>query len=161
MAGNLRARLALIRERAVNQSSANHSGKPAPSANGSGRRDEFPAGWASTGEGVRFKETIAAFGMTAPGAPMRLAAFSPRFGSSQTAWKDVIFFDLETTGLSGGSGTVAFLAALGRWRADGTFSVRQYFIDDYPAEPLFLACLESEFASAKAVVTYKIGRAHV
>jgi hypothetical protein len=85
---------------------------------------------------------------------MRLAAFSGRFSAEEARIGDIVFFDLETTGLSGGSGTVAFLAAIGSAREDGTFSVRQYFMDDYPFEPAFLECLASEFSRAVAVVTY-------
>jgi hypothetical protein len=58
------------------------------------------------------------------------------------------FFDLETTGLSGGAGTVAFLAAFGRAAptggTDNALVVTQYLLLDYPGEPLFLAkCLEN------------------
>ena len=62
-----------------------------------------------------------------------------------------LFFDLETTGLSGGAGTVAFLAAFGHFvRApeevpDGTtqadytaLEITQFLLLDYPGEPDFL-----------------------
>jgi hypothetical protein len=62
-------------------------------------------------------------------------------------------FDLETTGLSGGAGTVAFLAAFGRIR-DGAFRVRQFFMDDYPAEPAFLAAIGEEMESCALVLSY-------
>jgi hypothetical protein len=66
----------------------------------------------------------------------------------------LVFFDLETTGLSGGTGTVAFLAAIGGFDAGSRFVVRQFFMEDYPYEPEFLACVEDGFADAQAVVTY-------
>lgn len=50
------------------------------------------------------------------------------------------FFDLETTGLSGGTGTVAFLAAVARL-VDGEFALTQVFLEDYPGEPNFLSTL--------------------
>jgi uncharacterized protein YprB with RNaseH-like and TPR domain len=64
---------------------------------------------------------------------------------------DLLFFDLETTGLSGGAGTVAFLAALGRFvREPGSpaagprFRVGQYLLTDYPGEGDFLAAVLAE-----------------
>ncbi|MBL8968594.1 MAG: hypothetical protein JNG85_16435, partial [Spirochaetaceae bacterium] len=62
------------------------------------------------------------------------------------------FFDLETTGLSGGSGTVAFLAAVGRVK-DGSFSVVQFFLEDYPGEPVWLAALLEELGEETSLVT--------
>lgn len=47
--------------------------------------------------------------------------------------EDISFFDLETTGLSGGSGTIAFLAGIG-WLAGSDFITAQIFIDDFPGE---------------------------
>ncbi|HOX48404.1 MAG TPA: ribonuclease H-like domain-containing protein [Spirochaetales bacterium] len=67
------------------------------------------------------------------------------------------FFDLETTGLSGGSGTVAFLAAVGRIEA-GEFAVRQLFLADYPGERAWLEALLSLLSEGSVVTTYN-GRA--
>ncbi|MGE4056896.1 MAG: ribonuclease H-like domain-containing protein [Vicinamibacterales bacterium] len=39
-----------------------------------------------------------------------------------------VFFDLETTGLSGGAGTCAFLIGCGWFDADGSFVTRQYLL---------------------------------
>lgn len=50
------------------------------------------------------------------------------------------FFDLETTGLSGGTGTIAFLAAVGRL-VNGEFAITQVFLEDYPGEPNFLSAV--------------------
>ena len=56
-----------------------------------------------------------------------------------------LFFDLETTGLSGGAGTVAFLAAFGRFvpgegkqRGYCNLEVTQFLLLDYPGENDFL-----------------------
>jgi uncharacterized protein YprB with RNaseH-like and TPR domain len=81
---------------------------------------------------------------------------------------DLLFFDLETTGLSGGAGTTAFLAAFGRFvqekrpaaspsaasvtqrRHDSRsgkparLRVVQYLLLDYPGEGDFLAAVLSE-----------------
>ena len=64
------------------------------------------------------------------------------------------FFDLETTGLSSGAGTVAFLAAFGRFvpamagGMDGRYMLRvnQYLLLDYPGENDFLEAALKEFA---------------
>jgi hypothetical protein len=74
----------------------------------------------------------------------------------------LLFFDLETTGLSTGSGTIAFLAAFGRY-TPGTsaassppagLQVTQYLLLDYPGEPLFLDAVLEHFAGDPVVVTY-------
>jgi uncharacterized protein YprB with RNaseH-like and TPR domain len=78
---------------------------------------------------------------------------------------DLRFFDLETTGISGGAGTVAFLAAFGRFvpekgppdarsgsaaplaSAPGSVArlqVRQYLLLDYPGEGEFLEAVLAE-----------------
>ena len=63
------------------------------------------------------------------------------------------FFDLETTGLSGGSGTIAFLAAMGFFE-DSTFLVTQVFIDDFPGEASFLDFTLNLLAGRPLLVTY-------
>ncbi|MDR2757837.1 MAG: ribonuclease H-like domain-containing protein [Spirochaetaceae bacterium] len=74
---------------------------------------------------------------------------------------DMIFFDLETTGLSRGAGTVAFLAAFGRFVPSGPGPLRlrldQYLLLDYPGEGDFLEALLQEFAPSPEpplVITY-------
>lgn len=151
MAANLRARLARIREQT---GPGDRPVRAASSIEKKGPEPGFPPGWTPLEGGVRFKETVSTPSLNPPDIPLCLAAFSRRLPAACVDWTELAFFDLETTGLSGGSGTVAFLAGLGRWRKDGSFSVKQYFMDDYPAEPLFLSCLENELSTAKAVVTY-------
>ena len=63
------------------------------------------------------------------------------------------FFDLETTGLSGGSGTIAFLAAMGFFEG-GSFLVTQVFIDDFPGETFFLDFTLNLLAERPFLVTY-------
>ncbi|MDO4740181.1 MAG: ribonuclease H-like domain-containing protein [Eubacteriales bacterium] len=48
-----------------------------------------------------------------------------------------LFLDTETTGLSGGVGTVAFLVGLG-WIRDGVFHVRQILMKDYASEGMLI-----------------------
>jgi uncharacterized protein YprB with RNaseH-like and TPR domain len=67
------------------------------------------------------------------------------------------FFDIETTGLSGGAGTYVVLAGLGSFEPDG-FRVRQYFLADLAQERAMLAMLAGDLARFEGVVTYN-GRA--
>ncbi len=58
----------------------------------------------------------------------------------------LLFFDLETSGLSGGAGNLVFLAGFGRVR-DGRGEVVQLFLSDYPGEREFLSFLREELSS--------------
>jgi uncharacterized protein YprB with RNaseH-like and TPR domain len=72
-----------------------------------------------------------------------------RYGRIPLA-EDLLFFDLETTGLSGGAGTAAFLAAFGRFAGPGReLRVSQYLLLDYPGEADFLKALAGEFDPLK------------
>ncbi|MFP3091437.1 ribonuclease H-like domain-containing protein [Treponema sp. TIM-1] len=72
-----------------------------------------------------------------------------RYPSEEVGPEDMVFFDLETTGLSRGAGTVAFLAAFGRLVSSGPGPLRlrldQYLLLDYPGEGDFLAALLPQF----------------
>ena len=65
----------------------------------------------------------------------------------------VIFLDTETTGLSGGTGTVAFLVGVGRW-SDSGFSVEQYLMRDYHEERAMLLGLRESLAHAEVLITF-------
>jgi hypothetical protein len=64
-----------------------------------------------------------------------------------------VFIDLETTGLSGGAGTVAFLVGCGYFDL-GAFHVRQFLLTSYNAERALLAACAELFADAGLVVSY-------
>ncbi len=64
-----------------------------------------------------------------------------------------VFLDTETTGLSGGTGTYAFLIGVGRFQG-GQFHLAQYFMRDPSEEPAQLYALEEFTASSEAIVTY-------
>jgi len=66
---------------------------------------------------------------------------------------DFLFLDTETTGLSGGTGTVAFLAGVGFFRND-EFIVRQYFMRDYDEEPAMLEELNGLLGEFCGLVTF-------
>ena len=64
-----------------------------------------------------------------------------------------VFIDLETTGISGGAGTVAFLVGCGYFDL-GAFQVRQFLLTSYSAERALLAAAAELFADADLIVTY-------
>ena len=76
----------------------------------------------------------------APGAESRM--------SSRT-----IFIDLETTGISGGAGTVAFLVGCGFFDL-GAFQVRQFLLTSFSAERALLAAAADFFDGADLIVSY-------
>jgi uncharacterized protein YprB with RNaseH-like and TPR domain len=84
-------------------------------------------------------------------APIGL--FDPRVIAIADWARRIIFFDIETTGLSGGAGTLAFLAGCG-WFEAGGFRVRQFFLAGPAGEPALLDALGGIFRSASLLVTY-------
>src|SRR5262245_7468268 len=86
-----------------------------------------------------------------PEAPLHL--FDPRFEPDFNWWRHVVFFDIETTGLSGGAGTLAFLAGCG-WFDEEGFRVRQFLLAGPAGEHEMLAALADVFEAASLLVTY-------
>jgi len=66
----------------------------------------------------------------------------------------ILFVDIETTGLAGGTGTYAFLIGLGSFQPDHSFRVRQFFLRDYSEEPAQMALLTEEMERFGAVVSF-------
>ena len=64
-----------------------------------------------------------------------------------------VFIDLETTGLSGGAGTVAFLVGCAYFDA-GALQVRQFLLSSFSAERALLAAAADLFDDADLIVTY-------
>jgi uncharacterized protein YprB with RNaseH-like and TPR domain len=64
------------------------------------------------------------------------------------------FFDLETTGLSHGAGTVAFMAGFARFCGAGKLQVTQLLISDYPGESAFLSRLACLVESERVLVSF-------
>ena len=64
-----------------------------------------------------------------------------------------LFLDTETTGLSGGAGTVAFLVGVGFVEGE-SFVVEQYLMRDYGDEPELLDRLAERMQSFDAVCTF-------
>jgi hypothetical protein len=69
------------------------------------------------------------------------------------------FFDIETTGLSGGTGTYVVLAGLGTYEetepgCPPAFRMRQYFLADLAHEQAMLSMLAADTARFDGLVTY-------
>ncbi|MEX1128649.1 MAG: ribonuclease H-like domain-containing protein [Vicinamibacterales bacterium] len=64
-----------------------------------------------------------------------------------------IFIDLETTGLSGGAGTLAFLVGCGYFDM-GAFQVRQFLLTSHAGERALLAAVADFFDATDLIVTY-------
>jgi uncharacterized protein YprB with RNaseH-like and TPR domain len=63
------------------------------------------------------------------------------------------FIDTETTGLSGGAGTYAFLVGIGRFEGQD-FRLAQFFMRDPIEEPAQLAAIESFLAPCQVLVSF-------
>lgn len=64
-----------------------------------------------------------------------------------------LFLDTETTGLSRGAGTVAFMIGLG-YVKDGAFVVEQHTLGDYPDEPLMMSLLMRRLREYDVIVSF-------
>ena len=67
--------------------------------------------------------------------------------------ENIVFLDIETTGLSGGTGTLAFLTGVGKFK-DDSFQLKQFFLRNPSEEEAFLIALAQFCADIKVVVTY-------
>ena len=82
-----------------------------------------------------------------------IGLFDPRAAAVPDWASHVVFFDVETTGLSGGAGMLAFLVGCG-WFEDGGFKVRQFLLGTASGERALLDALGSLFDEASLVVTF-------
>ncbi|MCK9273862.1 MAG: ribonuclease H-like domain-containing protein [Syntrophales bacterium] len=64
-----------------------------------------------------------------------------------------LFIDTETTGLSGGTGTTAFLIGLGWWE-NGSFVTEQIFLRDFSEETAALVFLRETAAKREFLITF-------
>jgi uncharacterized protein YprB with RNaseH-like and TPR domain len=71
--------------------------------------------------------------------------------------KDLLFFDTETTGLSGGAGNSIFLMGMA-WIEGKELTVEQVFLKDFPGEAEFLSVLAERLNRHRVFVSYN-GRA--
>jgi len=106
----------------------------------------FLSGWEKIGEYTFKKETVRDKIL-----PEKIRC--PFLFPSPVDRRNCIFFDTETTGLSGGAGTRFFLIGFGI-PAQNNFCIRQYFLSDFPGEEEFLKTIRHEFSESKIFVSY-------
>jgi len=68
--------------------------------------------------------------------------------------QDLVFIDAETTGLSGGTGTFAFMLGLGWFDGDNAFHVKQLFLPEPSCENSYLTALTEILARFKTIVSF-------
>jgi uncharacterized protein YprB with RNaseH-like and TPR domain len=84
----------------------------------------------------------------------RAASFAPLLSGGSPARPPFVFFDLETTGLSGGAGTLAFLVGCGWFDSGGAFVTRQHVLTQFGDEPGMLHAVAGELERAGALVSF-------
>jgi len=70
----------------------------------------------------------------------------------------VVYLDLETTGLSGGAGTVAFLVGCALSHEDGSFEIRQFVLPSFAAERALIGAVTAWAEEREAVLVTYNGR---
>jgi uncharacterized protein YprB with RNaseH-like and TPR domain len=96
------------------------------------------------------REDVGALAQLLDEASSEAALFTP----GAPARPPFMFFDLETTGLSGGAGTQAFLVGCAWFEEDRSFVTRQFLLTRYVDERPFLEAVAVELARAGALVTF-------
>jgi len=103
-------------------------------------------GWRETAPYVWRKTTVLPFSrpkITVPGL----------FITRQEEMDRLLVYDFETTGLSGGAGTMIFLAGFARLKP-GSIELEQIFLADYPGEKYFIREILSLFGPQMIYVSY-------
>ncbi|MDR0324238.1 MAG: ribonuclease H-like domain-containing protein [Treponema sp.] len=153
MAANLRDRLKWIQEQKRNE-------KPKEIQYVSKSTDLTEKGWEPCGFNVLKRDvTVNAPLNVKSKLPEALSIIIPDLRNRKLPVStDFLFFDLETTGLSGGAGTVAFLAAFGRFEINNMLIITQYLLLDYPGENDFLEAVLKEFKNKQSVIVSYNGK---
>ena len=86
---------------------------------------------------VQFQHGIVQLGQVEEISPYFLKLAGKDENLLQLDLSKAMFFDTETTGLAGGSGTYIFLLGLGFFSND-KFIIKQFFMRDFPEEPAML-----------------------
>ena len=85
--------------------------------------------------------------------PAILAEWAKDARISEMPIEKFIFFDTETSGLAGGTGTYAFMVGAGRFEGD-EFVLAQFFLRDPSEEPAMLEALAEFVAPCEILVSY-------
>lgn len=85
--------------------------------------------------------------------PKIIGAWAKDERITQLPAEKFVFFDTETSGLAGGTGTYAFIIGAGRFERN-EFVLAQFFLRDPSEEPAMLEAMAEFFAPAEALVSY-------
>jgi len=84
----------------------------------------------------------------------RAASQAPMLCAGAPARTPFVFLDLETTGLSGGAGTYAFVVGSAVFASDGAFVTRQFLLPAFADERAMLQRIALELSRAGALVSF-------
>src|SRR5205823_5037949 len=96
------------------------------------------------------REAVGTFGECLDAASSQ----APFYAGGAPARAPFVFFDLESTGLSGGAGTHVFLAGCGWFDADASFVTRQFVLTRFADERAMLHTVADELGRAGTIVTF-------
>lgn len=85
--------------------------------------------------------------------PDSLSLLAGEPGWSPSPGDRIVFLDLETTGLSGGTGTYPFLCGIGYFEGEA-FIVEQFFMEDYPWERVMLEAVSEKIKEARILSSF-------
>jgi len=140
--GSLAGRLGRIR-------TSRDEKKVSESQNNSIPQLKFP--WEQVKSFVSMRQEIFTSPFTINSARSDVSPLFPELKNSSI--ENLLFYDLETTGLSGGAGTLAFLAGFG-WIEHGKLIINQYFLHDFPGEIDFLLLIRELLTDNRILVSY-------
>jgi len=119
-----------------------------------GQNIETPQGEVYRVEKYYIKEETHTFPEPTTSASLnQLAKWAQDERVAELSPEEIAFIDTETTGLSGGTGTYAFLIGVGRYEK-GNFHLTQFFMRNPTEEPAQLFALEEFLAPCKAIVSF-------
>jgi uncharacterized protein YprB with RNaseH-like and TPR domain len=101
--------------------------------------------------GMDYRHGAQSIALTSPLDAVAAWARDPRI--RELSIEQFAFLDTETSGLSGGTGTYAFMVGVGRFEGE-TFRLAQFFLRDPSEEPAMLEALLDFLAPARALVTF-------
>jgi len=103
--------------------------------------------------GLHYREQVPGLAADAGDAPLELVPLRARTTPDSARRGQLLYFDTETTGLAGGTGTRAFMLGAADWH-DGRLRVRQLWITRLAAEPAMLDAFRGWLGPDTLLVSY-------
>ena len=140
-------------ERLIRLTKTGDKPKPEPAPAAQGRRPGFQVIENHYHLDTRYGKTRLTAGLEIKGEVLSLLGRDRTFADLDL--NSALFLDLETTGLSGGAGTVPFLIGAGFYREE-KFHILQFFLEDLGAEPAMIHDFAAFLAGTgfRSVVSY-------